>query len=170
MWRLAVIPFLSHALLMLVDEVLHLRRGLGTWERWGHPLDTLSVLICYVLAVRLPLTAAGAYAYAGAAVFSCLLVTKDEWVHARDCSGAECWLHACLFVLHPVVLALVGAWAFAPIWIAYGPTGSDGSAAGGREFFGGFLTLQVGLTLLFGMWQLLFWNGPWRPALRPAHA
>jgi 2-polyprenyl-6-hydroxyphenyl methylase/3-demethylubiquinone-9 3-methyltransferase len=41
-----------------------------------------------------------------------LIATKDEWIHARECEGAEQWIHALLFVLHPSVLIAVGAlWA-----------------------------------------------------------
>ncbi len=164
MWRLALIPFVLHAGLMLADETMHVRRGLGAWERWGHPLDTLSVLLCYGLAVRLPVTASGAMMYAAAALGSSAFVTKDEWVHARDCSGAECWLHACLFLLHPVLLGLVGAWAFADLW----PGISFAADATGRSLFGRFLAVQLGLTIVFAIWQLLFWNGPWKPSLRIA--
>lgn len=159
MWALAALPFILQGVLMLVDEGFHLRRGLPAWERWGHPVDTLSVAACFALAAILPATAAGLWAYAAAAVVSCLCVTKDEWVHARHCSGAECWLHACLFLLHPVLLALVGAWAF------HGPLRADGDFHRG---FGFFLALQGGLTALFGIWQAVYWNGPWRPAAEAA--
>jgi hypothetical protein len=168
MWHLAPIPFLIHALLMAADEGFHLRRGLGTWERWGHPIDTLTVLICYALAVMLPATAAGLAAYAAAAFFSCLCVTKDEWIHARTCSGPECWLHACLFLLHPILLAVAGLWGFADVLAGFGPADPEGVAMAGRDFFGAFLVVQAGLTVVFGAWQVVYWNGPWKPSPVPA--
>jgi hypothetical protein len=72
---------------------------------------------------------------------SCLLVTKDELVHAGHCSAPEHWLHAVLFVLHPIVLGTMAA-----LWYA-----------GSRTLIG----VQAGLTLAFGCYQLLYWNLPW---------
>ena len=113
-WYIAPFPFLLHAIGMLIDEAwFHRRRGLPRWERLGHPLDTLTVLACYALALALPATGAGAAVYFCAAVFSCIFITKDEWVHVRHCTGGEMWLHAFLFVMHPVLLAIAGAWRFA---------------------------------------------------------
>jgi hypothetical protein len=171
MWRLAPLPFVIHSLGMLADEGwYHRRRGLPAWERWGHPLDTLTVLACYVLVFVLPATPGGAAAFAAAALFSSLFVTKDEWIHAKHCTGGEMWLHAFLFVLHPVLLGLAGAWRFAPALLS-GP-GSAGLPAAavqdpGHAFFGTFLAGQSLLTALFLGYQLLYWNGPWKPALRP---
>src|SRR5690606_8631765 len=81
--------------LMLVDEFLfHRRRGLPRWERIGHPLDTLTVLIPVALTTVFPPTAAFTGAFLAMALFSCLFVTKDEWIHARHCAPGEQWLHA----------------------------------------------------------------------------
>jgi hypothetical protein len=168
MWRLAILPFLIHGLGMLVDELwFHRRRGLPAWERWGHPLDTLTVLACYALALALPPTRNGLFLYAGAAIVSTLFITKDEWIHARHCGGGESWLHACLFALHPVLLAIAGAWRFLP---GFGPSGFGpvlGSGPGlgpgpDHAFFGTFLLIQIALTGAFLGYQLLYWNGPWK--------
>ena len=100
-----VLLLMLQGLLMLVDEfAFHRRRGLGWWERWGHPLDSLSVLACFLIAALAPLRLSTVSVYLAASVVSCLLVTKDEWVHRRECSSAEQWLHGVLFILHPVVL------------------------------------------------------------------
>jgi hypothetical protein len=128
---------------MLVDELyFHRRRRLPRWERLGHPLDTLSVLACY--AVVLALAPGGNVwpVYAGLAVISCVFVTKDEFIHAGLCSRGEHWLHAVLFVLHPVVFGAV-----ALLWVR-----------GWREV----VAVQAALTLAFGVYQLLYWNVPWR--------
>ena len=42
--------------------------------------------------------------YAGLAVFSCLFVTKAEWLHARLCGPGEQWIHSLLFLLQPAAL------------------------------------------------------------------
>ncbi len=104
-------------LAMLVDEfVFHRRRELPRWERIGHPLDTstfLAVFLTLGLASPNPLSSAMLLLMM---VFSCLFVTKDEWVHAQLCSGGESWLHAFLFVIHPTVFFL--AWH---VWLQHGP-------------------------------------------------
>jgi hypothetical protein len=139
---LPLIPLLAQALIMLVDELhFHRRRGLPRWERIGHPIDTLSVLACYTVAVTQPASEAALAVYAALAALSCVVITKDEFVHARRCTPAEQWLHALLFVLHPVVLG-----AAALLWLQ-----------GARTL----LMVQAGLTLVFGCYQTLYWNLPW---------
>src|ERR1051325_10514494 len=99
---------------MVVDEVwYHRRRGLPRWERLGHPLDTLTVAIVYAWALAHPHPERGGLAgYVALAAFSCLFVTKDEPIHRRVCSAGETWLHAVLFILHPVVFL-----AFGLLWL-----------------------------------------------------
>jgi hypothetical protein len=139
---LALIPFGLQAIVMLVDELhFHRLRGLPRWERIGHPLDTASVLACYALLLLTPPSAGMLALYVGLAAFSCLLVTKDELVHARYCSPSEHWLHALLFVLHPIVLGTMAA-----LWFS-----------GARTLIG----VQTALTLAFGCYQFAYWNFPW---------
>lgn len=131
------------ALVMLVDELLfHRRRGLPRWERVGHPVDTLSVLACYGVSLWLPPTQSNLTVYIGLAASSCLLVTKDELVHAARCEPAEQWLHSVLFVLHPIVLAAV-----ALLWVQQART---------------LLWLSASLTAAFGLYQASYWNVPWK--------
>jgi hypothetical protein len=141
------LPLGLQALCMLVDELyFHRARGLPRWERIGHPLDTLSVLSCYALALSLAPSPGHLGLYLGLAGFSCLLVTKDELVHAQRCPPLEHWLHALLFVLHPVVLG-VGAL----LWL------------GGERTL---LWVSASLTAAFGSYQALYWNVPWKKLLR----
>jgi hypothetical protein len=99
--------------LMLIDEQLfHRRRGLGGFERWGHPVDTTVFLAAAALPALAPRSASLAAAYAALAAFSTLLVTKDELIHARACGPAEHWVHAVLFALHgPILIGLGILWA-----------------------------------------------------------
>src|SRR4051812_36418196 len=138
MWPLAALPFLLQGGLMLIDEGFHMRRGLPAWERWGHPLDTFLAAACFALALLAPTPRFGIGFYSAAAAIACLSVTKDEWVHARHCSGTEAWLHACLFLLHPVVLALAGFWAFGAAGHGLGEMEVRGHAG-----FGTFLAIQT---------------------------
>jgi 2-polyprenyl-6-hydroxyphenyl methylase/3-demethylubiquinone-9 3-methyltransferase len=134
------IPLALQGLAMLVDEGwFHRRRGLPRWERIGHPLDTLTIALClgWLVVVRPDLSSA-LPVYVGLAIFSTLFVTKDEPVHARLCGAGEQWLHAILFVLHPVVLA-----AFGLLWW----TGHTTILAG-----------QLALTLAFCGYQVIYWN------------
>jgi hypothetical protein len=96
-------------LLMLADELIyHRRRRLGVLESLGHPLDTAAFLAALAVpALRAP-TDGGLMIYGALGLFSTLLITKDEWIHARECEPAEHWLHAVLFVLHAPLLFLVG--------------------------------------------------------------
>ncbi len=128
-------PLVLQGAAMAVDElVFHRRRGLPRWERIGHPLDTLTLIACiaWLLAFdSLP-------GFVVLAVFSTLFITKDEWIHAEHCRGGEQWLHAVLFVLHPIALGALGlAW-----W--YGLTS----------------ILVVQLVLAVGLlgYQIVYWN------------
>lgn len=128
------------ALVMAFDEGhFHRRRGLPRWERIGHPLDTATVAICYAwLAIAKPSSPMAIPVYVALAAFSCIFVTKDEVVHARICTRAECWLHALLFVLHPIVLA-----AFAFAWMR-------GAVV--------VIHAQLALTIALGVWQIGYWS------------
>ena len=139
---LAAVPFGMQGLVTVVDEFyFHRRRGLPRWERIGHPLDTLTVLGCYAVALAFPLTAASLRTYVALALFSCLFVTKDEIAHAKYCEPLEHWVHALLFVLHPIVLASMGF-----LWLREART---------------LMFVQGALTLAFGLYQTLYWNTTW---------
>ena len=139
---LAAIPLGMQALATVADELyFHRRRGLPRWERIGHPLDTLTVLGCYAVVLALPLTAASLRTYVALAAFSCLFVTKDEIMHAKYCEPLEHWVHALLFILHPIVLASMGF-----LWLREART---------------LMLVQGALTLAFGLYQTLYWNTTW---------
>ncbi|UXR65439.1 hypothetical protein EZJ49_04125 [Bdellovibrio bacteriovorus] len=90
---------------ILFDEfVFHRRRGLPRWERIGHPIDTLSVIACLLFLTFVDRTPTTEVVYYVMAIGSCILVTKDEWIHRKYCSAEEMWLHAVLFIMHPLVL------------------------------------------------------------------
>jgi hypothetical protein len=148
------VPFVLQTLSMAADEFLfHRRRGLPRWERVGHPIDTLSVLVCYGWLFLAAPGGRAALVYSVLAAASCLLVTKDEPVHRRLCDGAEQWLHAVLFLLHPLVLlaaallwpALHGTEAALP-WIRY---------AGWER---AFLLAAAAAAASFGAYQFIYWN------------
>ena len=104
---LKLTPFILQGLILSVDEFYcHRRRSLGVWERVGHPIDTF--VFSLALTLLLFLQQESWWIYAGVGFLSCLLVSKDEWVHAELSSGFENWLHALLFMLHPVVLIWAG--------------------------------------------------------------
>ncbi len=91
--------------LILVDEIFfHHARGLPRWERMGHPMDTGTVLACLLFVGLAPKTAVTETIYYAMVIFSCVFITKDEWVHRKFCSGTEMWLHALLFIVHPLLL------------------------------------------------------------------
>jgi len=134
-------PVAAQGVLMVVDEFyFHHRRGLGRWERYGHPLDTLTTLLCFVIPALFPFSLRAALGYAVLCLLSCVFVTKDEWVHAKQCEPAEQWLHALLFVVHPVVFA-----GFGYLWFAR------------PDIVGGLLIGQMALMCLVLGYQVLFW-------------
>jgi hypothetical protein len=146
MLALLLAPFGLQLAAMLVDEVhFHRRRGLPRWERIGHPLDTLTVVAAYAWALAHAPDRGAVLGYVALAFFSCLFVTKDEPVHARECEPGEFWLHAVQFVLHPIVFL-----AFGLLWIEGG--------------HGGLLTACLAAAASFGVYQTLYWNLPWKPA------
>jgi hypothetical protein len=155
------VPFVGQMLFMAADELwFHKRRGLPRWERIGHPLDTLTVVLCLTWILCIRPNHQTAVVFVALAVFSCVFVTKDEPVHRRYCSAAEQWLHAILFILHPIVLASAGL-----LWpAAWGI--SVGSFLWPVQFSGferAFLTFACALMIGFGIYQFVFWNLIWHP-------
>jgi hypothetical protein len=62
------------------------------------------VLGCFLIAAFAQFRPGMVDLYLVLAAASCLIVTKDEFVHSRECKAGEQWLHALLFVMHPLVL------------------------------------------------------------------
>jgi 2-polyprenyl-6-hydroxyphenyl methylase/3-demethylubiquinone-9 3-methyltransferase len=97
-------------------------------------------------------------------------VTKDELVHARECTGGEHWIHAVLFLVHPVALLSIALlWpALHPISVpwTYGVLGGPPSAVTGDmrglltlpPGLGSVLVLQFVLTAMFCVYQTVYWN------------
>lgn len=161
MWWTALIPFLLQAILIGFDEgVYHVKRGLPLWERIGHPLDTLTVLLCMGYVLFVPFSKNAAWGYGALALFSTLFVTKDEFVHKEHCPASEQWLHAVLFTNHPVTLAVAGF-----LWpVVQGAEVSPWIARWLSEpsIYKHFLTLQFGFMALFLIYQIVYWNFLWK--------
>lgn len=158
---LLLAPFFVQTLVILFDEFyFHVRRGLPKWERIGHPLDTLSVLICFMLILWVPYSSLALKIYIALAIFSCIFVTKDEFVHKECCPASEQWLHALLFLNHPVVLTAAGL-----LWSVVGGTGAPLWLSGLLPYAAvlrSFLLLQSGLIGVFFLYQLIYWNFLWK--------
>jgi hypothetical protein len=155
-----LLPFGLQMVCMAFDELhFHSRRGLPRWERIGHPLDTLTVLLCLLWILSVPPGPGALVTYAGLAIFSCLFVTKDEGVHLNHCHAAEQWVHALLFGLHPLVLLSAGL-----LWPA---AHGIGNAWPGRIQYAGneraLLTALSAAVFGFGIFQFIYWNLIWRP-------
>jgi len=161
MWSWMLLPFLLQGILIGLDEyVFHVKRGLPTWEKIGHPLDTLSVILCFLFILNVPYSPGALKWFIGLAIFSCLMVTKDEFIHKHHSPAAENWLHAVLFVLHPIVLAFAGI-----IWSASGGIASPkwiSPFLDNPPALKMVLTMQTVLLTLFFFYQVIFWNVVWR--------
>ncbi|MCL2449785.1 MAG: hypothetical protein FWD17_12630 [Polyangiaceae bacterium] len=155
---LLIVPLVVQAAAMAFDELhYHRSRGLGAWERLGHPLDTLTVVACIGWALCMQPTAEHVVAYIALAAVSCLFVTKDEFVHARRCSAGEHWLHALLFIVHPVALASIGL-----LWLGlHAGAGVFPSRLQGNGPGWGILFVQFCATAVFGVYQAWYWNLRW---------
>lgn len=139
------VPFAVQGLLMGVDEFYcHLRRPLRRWERLGHPSDTLLFLSCLLWLLTRPPGPGSVRVYIALSAASCLFVTKDEWQHRELCTGFENWLHALLFMLHPLLLVWAG-------WLWWTADGAFHLAVGGA----------AGMSAAFAVYQFIYWN-MWR--------
>lgn len=135
-----LIPFALQGLVMGFDEFyFHQRRTLPAWERWGHPLDTVTVLFPLLLVFFVPYSDRMALIFLWLALVSCASVTKDEWVHANFCVPGEHWVHSLLFLLHPLI--------FGSMFLLW-------REPGGRVW----LALELALLIPFLAYQTLYWN------------
>lgn len=141
---LALLPFLLQGFAMTVDEFFfHRRRGLGRWERLGHPLDSFFMLVPLAWALATDFNPRNLVIFILLGAFSCLLVTKDEPVHTAACSSGENWLHAVLFVLHPLTLA-GAAW----LWRLRDLDHTHATL---------ILGVEAGVVTLFMIYQIAYW-------------
>jgi hypothetical protein len=165
---LALLPLTIQAVAMGFDELhFHRKRGLERWERLGHPLDTLTMLASVAWILQMPPTPHHVAVYVALASFSCLFITKDEFVHTRACEATEHWVHALLFVIHPVTLLTL-----ALLWPSLYPHSPDSipllwnmaNAAFARAVLWGELAATAG----FCLYQATYWNHPWTRRAPPA--
>jgi hypothetical protein len=139
---IAIFPFVVQGVVMTVDEFYcHRRRELRRWERIGHPLDTLTYLLCFLFLLFVEPSSAALGAYVALSGFSCLFITKDEWQHRELCTPFENWLHALLYILHPIVLIAAG-WA----WWSH------------LEDLRFAVGAMAAITASFGIFQAAYWN------------
>lgn len=120
---------------MFFDEFkYHHERGLGKWERMGHPIDSFFFLIPFIYTLYF----SSIYVFFGLCLISCLIITKDEFVHAKECIAAEQWLHSVLFIIHPI--------AFIALWLAW------------QNDLIQIIQIQSLVIFLFMLYQIIYWN------------
>ena len=137
---LLILPIILQAIAMFFDELyFHRKRGLPLWEQIGHPLDTLSVIFCYSFLVFQVPSELNTKIYIGLCAFSCFFITKDEFVHTEKCEAAENWLHAVLFVLHPITFLAAGI-----IWE--------------KNLNSFFLKTQFVVLVVVMLYQIIYWR------------
>lgn len=154
-----LIPFLLQAVLILFDEwVFHIKRGLPKWERIGHPIDTISLIACFIYVFLLPYTLKALIGYIALSIFSCLLITKDEFIHKHHCPATEQWVHAVMFINHPILLSSLGFF-----W--YGMTVKESTGAFyhvDNPLARSFMISQLIFVSLFCLYQIIYWNVIWK--------
>ncbi len=146
------VPFILQAILIFCDEVFfHLKRDLPRFERIGHPLDTSTVLVCFAFALVVPYSILALKVFIGMSLFSAIFVTKDEFVHKEHCPWKEQWLHACLFLNHPLLLG-----SLITLWM--GSKGQINLFKGYETFISSFLVSQIVFVTVFFLYQVIYWN------------
>jgi uncharacterized membrane protein len=115
----------------------------------------LTVLLCLLFPLFVPFYPSTLTLYILLATFSTLFVTKDEFVHKEVCSAEEQWLHALLFILHPITLIAIGL-----IWPAV-TGGTSLIALPSPDSLSLFVQLQLGAMTFFFLYQIIFWNFIW---------
>jgi hypothetical protein len=153
---LLLLPFILQAFVIAIDEFyFHWKRGLPLLERIGHPLDVCTLMACFGWILTHPYSDHALMVYAGLAIFSCLFVTKEEWLHARLCGPGEQWIHSLLFLLQPAALISAGViWAMAPQAEAASHSALQQSAG---ELYP-ILSLQLILQGCFLAYQFIYWG------------
>ena len=150
---LLITPFLLQGLAISFDEFyFHHKRDLGWWERLGHPLDTIALLICYSFSQNSAPSSENILIFIFLSLFSSLLITKDEFVHNAECGPMEQWLHSILFIIHPVTLIVLGL-----MW-----TNSLSLNIENIILFNNFIKGQFIFMCLFLSYQILYWSIPWK--------
>ena len=161
MYLLILVPFVMQALVISFDEYyFHVKRGLPLWERIGHPIDTLSVLACLLFVLFVPYSPLALKWYITLSVLSCFMVTKDEWVHKHLCPATEHWVHALLFINHPIFLTSAGMiW-----WVLTGHTAPSWMQQwlGHSAALQNILVVQAVSISLFFLYQVIYWNFIWK--------
>ena len=143
-----------HSFLMLIDEFyFHQKRGLPQWERIGHPIDTFSVLLCFFIVFFFPMTNITLIIYAILFTISCLIIIKDEAIHLKYCNKYEQYLHAAVFVFHPIILInLFLSWSsfsFSP-YLFFNTFSSLN-----LKYIVSFQFISI---ILFFLYQIFYWN------------
>lgn len=151
---ITIFIILLHGLLMSIDEFyFHHKRKLPRWERIGHPVDTAFFLGCFWVVLFLPMTNSTMILFFILAILSSLIIIKDEFIHTKCCNITEQYLHALLFVFHPILLVLLFL-----TWPSFT-----------SSYFSSFEKLQSNLlknvvyfqfisAALFFFYQIIFWN------------
>ena len=135
MQEIIVGVWIFQGILMFFDEfVFHRRRGLGQWEKIGHPIDTLFFLIPFLII----LFSENEKLFMISSIISTLMITKDEFIHSRECDSWEQWLHSLLFIIHPIALI--------SLWVA------------GIKGYHEIVYIQSIIVFLFLSYQIIYWS------------
>lgn len=151
-----ILPFVLQIVASFFDEFyFHHKRGLGLWEKLGHPLDTITVLVCYIFVITSTASPTNIGIYICLAVFSCLFITKDEFVHHEKSGAEEQWLHSVLFILHPITLIIIPLY-----WID--PNQFGFISLSEHNTLQTFIEIQLVMICLYLSYQVFYWNISWR--------
>jgi hypothetical protein len=157
-----LIPFCIQFLAIFFDEFyFHRQRGLPLWEKIGHPLDTLTVFAALSFACYFPFSIQNLKIYLALCIISLFMITKDEFIHKDICPKLEMWLHALLFINHPLILLSAGImWGVSHEIYLFD---SLKILSGFQDKMLFFLKGQALFSLLFCFYQIIYWNFIYKP-------
>ncbi|WP_158998894.1 hypothetical protein [Pigmentibacter ruber] len=152
--KFSIFLMILQGVVMFFDEFyFHQKRKLPRWERIGHPIDTFFFLLCYLVILFMPMTKATIMLYLIFATFSCLIIIKDEVIHLNKCTALEQYLHAVLFILHPIILIILFF-----TWGSISENKTEIISFSNLININNFVKFQFYLVILFFMYQIVYWN------------
>lgn len=137
------------SIFFLIDEPMHMKRGLSQWEKISHIIDAFCTTCTYAIGYLALLTNSSFlfWLYCAFALITICISFKDEWIHANECPPEEHLVHASMFAINGICYVL-GAFIILlklPSWP---------------------LSLGVCFGIITVIWQFIFWFFLYKSAVK----
>ena len=96
------------AIFILIDEPMHIKRGLGHWEKISHLTDELFSALTFYIGYLALVNKSNFlfFLYCAFSVLTQVLTYKDEFIHKAESLPKEHIIHACMFSLNAAIFTL----------------------------------------------------------------